>query len=403
MESGNCRICKELTLPVVDFGSMPIANSFKKLPEESSFRFNLKTSFCPFCTLFQLDEVPDPNQMFNSDYPFFSGLSNGMQEHFKKFASEFQNYLSNNSVIVEIGSNDGTLLKHFLKDNRRIIGVDPSASAAKKAQEIGVHSIIDFFSMTVAERIENEFGKADLVLAANVICHIPQLSSIFEPLKNLLSTRGVFVFEEPYLLDMLDNVSFDQIYDEHVYIFSIESIDKIAQRFGLELIDAIPQWTHGGSMRYVLAHKGVYNSKPPRLLVERELSRLSDYSKAMENFAQDIVEKTEKLKTLIVSLKSQGKKISGYAATSKSTTILNYAGLSTTEIDYIVDVTPEKIGRITPGSNIPIVDREYALSNPPDYLLLFAWNHREEVLNREKDFSNKGTKWINWAPRVEIL
>ena len=138
MENGNCRMCKELTLPVVDFGSMPIANSFKKLPEESSFRFNLKTSFCPFCNLFQPDEVPDPNQMFNSDYPFFSGLSRGMQEHFKKFASEFQNYLSSNSVIVEIGSNDGTLLKHFLKDNRRIIGIDPSASAAKKAINIAI-------------------------------------------------------------------------------------------------------------------------------------------------------------------------------------------------------------------------------------------------------------------------
>jgi len=403
VENSNCRLCNNLTLPVIDFGSMPIANRFKRSNEENSYRFNMKTSFCPSCALFQLDEVPNPDQMFNSDYPFFTGLSRGMQEHFKKLAHDFERYVSEEGLVVEIGSNDGTLLRHFLNDKRKVIGVEPSASAAVRAQEKGIHSLVEFFSHSVSEKIIDNYGQADLVLAANVVCHIPQLSTIFQPVRDLLSFQGVFVFEEPYLLDMLDNVSYDQIYDEHVYIFSISAISRIAERFGLELIDAIPQWTHGGSMRYVLAHKGVFDSRLSQILLERESLYLSNYSMTMTRFAERVAKKTSELKTTISSLKSQGMKVSGYAATSKSTTILNYAGLSSVDLDYIIDITPEKVGKVTPGTNIPIVTREYALSNPPDYLLLFAWNHKEEVLIREKEFSAKGVKWINWAPRVEIL
>lgn len=403
MTFGICGNCSTPIFPVIDFGNMPLANSFRDPTVDNSFRFRMSAGFCTACLLFQLNEFPSAEQMFNVEYPFFTGLSQGMIKHFELYAEDLQKFVPENGLVIEIGSNDGTLLNHFARRNRRVLGIDPSASAARKAQASGIPTIVEFLSNKVGMRIEKEYGKADLIVAANVICHIPDLSSVFEPVKNLLSPKGIFAFEEPYLLDMLDNVSYDQIYDEHVYIFSILAVSKIAKRFGLELIDAKPQSTHGGSMRYILAHSGTNISRISAHLLERENTLFSDPVRTMEKFATQIIEKNREFKELINSLKTKGKRVCGYAATSKSTTILNFAQLNNNDIEYIVDLTPEKIGKIAPGSNIPIVSREYSLINPPDYFVLFAWNHRREVMKREAEFTKLGTRWINWVPRIEVI
>lgn len=402
MKSRNCGNCSAQIIPVIDFGDMPLANSFRDPTVDNSYRFRMSTGFCTVCLLFQLIEFPSAEQMFNVEYPFFTGLSQGMVKHFELFAQDTLKFVPENGLVIEIGSNDGTLLNQFAKRKRRVLGIEPSMSAASRAQALGIPTMVEFLSNEVGLRIQNEYGKADLIVAANVICHIPDLSSVFEPVKDLLSPQGIFAFEEPYLLDMLDNVSYDQIYDEHVYIFSIGAVSKIAQRFGLQLIDAIPQSTHGGSMRYILAHVGTHESEIKSQLLEQESNRFADPVETMEYFTAQVIEKTRELKELIKLLRSEGKRVCGYAATSKSTTILNYSQLGPNDIEYIVDLTPEKIGKLAPGSNIPIISREDALANPPDYFVLFAWNHKEEVMQRENEFTQRGIKWINWAPRVKV-
>jgi methylation protein EvaC len=295
-------------------------------------------------------------------------------------------------------------LKHFVLKNINHLGIEPSLNVAAEANKLGIKTRSDFFSENIAEEIILEHGKADAFLAANVMCHIPNIVSVVRGIKKLLKPTGIVMFEEPYLGDVITKTSYDQIYDEHIFIFSGHSVQYLFANEGLELIDVIPQKTHGGSMRYILAHKDAYpicNSVSQ--LLNKEESMGLDKISTFHKFKKDVEKSKNDLVQLLTNLSNQGKKIAGYAATSKSTTILNFCGIGPSLISYICDTTPIKQGKFSPGMHIPVVPYDYFVENPPDFTLLFAWNHMDEILAKEKAYASGGGKWITHVPEVRIL
>jgi methylation protein EvaC len=244
----------------------------------------------------------------------------------------------------------------------------------------------------------------DVFLGANVMCHIPNLSSVFAGIKILLKQSGTLIFEDPYLGDIVEKTSFDQIYDEHVFYFSLKSISHLAGQHGLEVVDVIPQSVHGGSMRYLVAHKGACPADPgvERLRQKEEflgLHRRETYDRLrcnIERSRDDLIE-------LLEDLKQQDKRVVGYGATSKSTTVTNYCGITPDLVEFISDTTPIKHGKFSPGAHIPVRPYEEFVDNYPDYALLFAWNPAAEIMAKEQKFRRAGGQWLVYVPRVEVL
>jgi len=394
----NCKITNKKIKPFMSFGKMPIANGFiEKKDFDTEFFFNMEVCFSENISLLQLKEHPSPEQMFNNKYPFFTGSSEYMKIHFSKYAKFIMdNYLNNNSKIVEIGSNDGTFLKNFKNSNLDIVGFEPSSNVAEIANNNHIKTLNSFFNQNSIEQISNFKNQTDVVYAANVICHIPNLPDLIKSVDKLLSKNGVFIFEEPYLGSMFEKTSYDQIYDEHIFMFSGSSIQKIFNLYDMELIDLIKQPTHGGSMRYVIARKGIQQKKESvQKIIDQEKHNDLDNYNFCEKFKENCENSKINLKKLLNDYKNDGKKIAGYAATSKSTTVLNYCEIGNDIIDYICDTTDEKINKYSPGMHIPIVDMKHFKENMPDVAYLFAWNHKDEIFNKEKEFNRKNNKWIS--------
>ena len=402
-----CRISGEPLFPVLDFGLQPLGNGFL-LPEQfdKEYYFHMQAGFDPDSKMFQLLEQPNPEQMFHENYAFFSGTSRFMALHFEEFANRVKasGFLKADPFVVELGCNDGILLRHFAKEGMHHLGVEPSRNVATVANEQGVSTISEFFTAELAEQIVKEHGQADAFLAANVMCHIPTIRNVVKGIKTLLKPTGVVQFEDPYLGDVLRKTSYDQLYDEHVFLFSALSIQYLFALEDLELIDLQPQGTHGGSMRYVLAHRGAYPQQPSvAAILREEKAQGLDRLETFQAFAQQVARSKTELLELLSDLKRQGKKIAGYGATSKSTTILNYCGIGPDVVDYISDTTPIKQGKYSPGTHIPVKPYEYFQQDRPDYAVLFAWNHQQEILAKELGYTQSGGQWIVHVPKVQIL
>ncbi|MFH1654807.1 MAG: class I SAM-dependent methyltransferase [Pseudomonadota bacterium] len=402
-----CLICNTHIEPFIDFGKMPIANGFltkDRFAEE--YFFEMKVAFCPHCKMVQLIDQPDREKMFHENYAFFSQTSKGMIAHFAEFADHaLKDYIkSNDPFVVEVGSNDGIMLKNFAARKIRHLGIEPSSNVAKVAMDSGINTISEFFDEKLARKIVDKYGKADAYLAANVMCHIPYFHSIAEGINILLKDDGVAMFEDPYLGDVIEKTSYDQIYDEHVFLFSVSSISYVFNEHGMEVIDVEPQSTHGGSMRYVIAHKG---TKPISKRVGEQLKKEHDLGLHLpdtyDKFRKNCEQSKESLKRLLVEFKRDGDRVVGYAATSKSTTILNYCGIGSELIEYICDTTPIKQGRFSPGMHIPVKSYQEFKTKYPNYAFLFAWNHSEEIMAKEQDYKSTGGKWIVHVPTVKVL
>jgi SAM-dependent methyltransferase len=393
-----CKITGENIKPFMTFGKMPLANGFLNSNEfDSEFFYEMEVGFSEKVSLFQLNDFPNPKKIFNKKYPFYTGSSQYMINHFKNYAEWLKkDFLSNNSKLIEIGSNDGTFLKNFSNTNVDYIGIEPSESVAKQAIKNGIKTLNIFFNKENIENIKNFKNKTDVICAANVICHVPDLNNLISSIDSLLSSKGVFIFEEPYLGSMFSKVSYDQIYDEHIFMFSLTSVKKVFNLFDLDLIDAIPQITHGGSMRYVVGRKGKHeiNSRVQEGLDIEKNKKLDDLESCLK-FKKDCEDSKKNISAALHKLKEDGKMICGYAATSKSTTILNYCNIDKNIIDFICDTTPDKIGKFSPGMHIPIVEVSHFHNNLPNVAYLFAWNHKEEIFAKEKEFLNKSGEWFS--------
>ena len=399
-----CLICSNEFSPFVDFGRMPIANAFSSIKElENEYFFDMKVGFCESCKMVQLLEQPNREKMFHDSYAFFSSTSSYMIKHFKKFANTVTSLQSLNekSFVVEIGCNDGIMLQNFLSKNIPCLGVEPSKNVAHVSMEKGIDVITEFFDRPLAEDILKNYQKADAILSANVMCHIPYIHSIYEGVKTLLKEDGVFIFEDPYLGEIIEKTSFDQIYDEHVFLFSALSVSHIAKMHDLELVNVEPQVTHGGSMRYTIAHKGTKKvSKNVLSLVRKEKEMGLDKEEAYKNFAYNVNQIKNDLIELLVKLKKDGKKVVAYGATSKSTTVTNYFGISPDLVECIFDTTPIKQNKYSPGAHIPVLPYDQFRDSNPDYVLLFAWNHAEEIMKKELDYMGNEKRWITYIPKV---
>ena len=388
-----CKITGEKISPFMSFGKMPLANGFLKKEEfEKEFFYQMEVGFSEKLSLFQLNDFPNPEKMFNKEYPFYTGSSSYMKSHFKDYADWIKkNYLKNNSKLIEVGSNDGTFLKNFVNTDIEYVGFEPSENVANEAIKNNINTRNVFFNKKNIEDLKNFKGNTNVISAANVICHIPNLNDLISAVDILLSKKGVFVFEEPYMGSMFSKVSYDQIYDEHIFMFSITSIKKIFELCGFDLIDVIPQITHGGSMRYVVARKNQHQIKTSvinGLKIEIE-KKLNDIESCLK-FKQECEKSKKRTIESLKKYKNMNKSIAGYAATSKSTTILNYCNIDSNIIDFICDTTEDKIGIYSPGMHIPIVSPNKLKTDNPDYAILFAYNYFDEVIKKESDFIKKG-------------
>ncbi|MGF1610056.1 MAG: methyltransferase domain-containing protein [Kiloniellales bacterium] len=400
-----CRVCGQAIEPFMTFGRMPIANAFL-LPEdfEREYFFELAPAFCESCGAFQIVEQPDSRRMFHENYAFFTRTSRYMVAHFRRFADWTREaYLDGSDpFVVEIGSNDGAMLECFAQTGIRHLGIEPSANVAEEARRHGVDTLVSFFGHETAEAVLAEHGPADAILAANVMCHIPDLHDVAEGVARLLKPRGILAFEDPYLGDMIEKTSYDQIYDEHVFIFSARAVRSLFEPHGLELIDVLPQPTHGGSMRYVFAHKGARPVAPAvGAQLDKERALGLDRPETYVAFRAACERSRGRLLALLAGERASGRRVAGYGATSKSTTVLNYCGIGPDLIEFISDTTPIKQGKYTPGSHIPVRPYDAFLARYPDSAVLFAWNHRDEIMAKEDGFRAAGGRWITYVPQVE--
>jgi methylation protein EvaC len=386
---------------------MPIANGFLRSAQfADEYFFELRVAFCPNCGMVQLMDPVDPGKMFHENYAFFSSTSAWMAAHFKQLADHLiRDYLQTpDPFVVEIGSNDGIMLQHLATEGIRHLGVEPSRNVAQKAMDRGIHMLCEFFDEKVAREILAENGPADVFVGANVMCHIPQLHSVFAGVKTLLKPNGVLIFEDPYLGDIVEKTSYDQIYDEHVFYFSLKSISHLAEQHGLEIVHVMPLGVHGGSMRYVVAPQGTRTvSTSVAGLRAREAALGLHRSEAYQRLCRNIERSRDDLMQLLQDLKRQDKRVVGYGATSKSTTVTNYCGITSDLVEFISDTTPIKQGKFSPGAHIPVRPYEDFAAHYPDYALLFAWNHAAEIMAKEQNFRNSGGQWLVYVPRVEVL
>ncbi len=393
-----CKITGEKITPFMSFGKMPLANGFLKKEEfEKEFFYQMEVGFSEKLSLFQLNDFPNPEKMFNKEYPFYTGSSSYMKSHFKDYADWIKkNYLKNDSKLIELGSNDGTFLKNFVNTDIEYVGFEPSENVANEAIKNNINTRNVFFNKKNIEDLKNFKGNTSVISAANVICHIPNLNDLISAVDILLSKKGVFVFEEPYMGSMFSKVSYDQIYDEHIFMFSITSIKKIFELSGFDLIDVIPQITHGGSMRYVVGRKNQHQinanvANGLKIETEKKLNNIESCLK----FKKDCEKSKKRTIESLKKYKNMNKNIAGYAATSKSTTILNYCNIDSDIIDFICDTTKDKIGKYSPGMHIPIESVSHFKDQLPDVAYLFAWNHKNEIFSKESDFLDKGGRWFS--------
>ncbi|MBT07293.1 MAG: SAM-dependent methyltransferase [Rhodospirillaceae bacterium] len=404
----NCRSCETPIKAFMSFGQQPLANALQQPGRQESVEkfYELAPAVCPNCQLFQLINQPPPKTMFTERYPFLTSSSRSMTKHFEEFALNLMTNLpemENASFVVEIGSNDGTLLQPFARSKIKHLGIEPSPNVADVAIKRNLNTKVAFFNSDTASEIYEQYGPADLIIAANVIGHIPDIIDLGRGVAKLLGPDGKFVFEAVYLSDVLRNVAFDQLYDEHVFTFSATSVLNVFKQHGLELVKLEHQNVHGGSMRFYLAHRGrhpVDHSVP--LILHAEEKQGLDSLETYYAFKLATEKIRHQLTSKIIELNDHGASVTGYGATAKSTTILNYCDLGPDHIEWIQDSTKEKQGLLTPGSHIPIVSQEVFRHSNPDYAVLFAWNHRAEIEEKEKKWRASGGKWITYVPKVNI-
>ena len=329
-----------------------------------------------------------------------------MQKHFQNTAKNILKKFrkSKNFSIIELGSNDGIFLEFFKKNKIKHLGIEPAKNVAKISKSKKINTLNSFFDNSCSKNIVKNFGEADIFYSANVMCHIPNIKNLSKNIQKVLKPNGFLIFEDPYLGDVIKKCSYDQIYDEHVFLFSLHSVKNIFKSIDMTLVDVEALNTHGGSMRYYV--KNSKNSEPSnkvKKILKNEVNIGITSFSGLNRLSKKIKKSKIDLINLLHDLKSKGKTVAGYAATSKSTTILNYCNINKNLISYINDTTPIKIGKYSPGMHIPIKSYEYSKRNLPDYYFLFAWNHIEEIIKKEKKFLKDGGKFITHIPNIKII
>lgn len=405
----DCRICKSKDLvKFLSFGKMPLAGGFIKKEEITNEKsYPLDVYFCRKCKEVQLLDVVSPNVLFK-DYRYLSSVTKTLSEHFAKYAKVMKDRfeLGKRSLVVEFGSNDGVLQKPFKDLGIMTVGVEPAKNVARIAVGRGLEVINDYFDTQVANHILEKYGKADLICANNTFAHIDDMHEIMRAIKILLNDKGVFVFEVHYLVDLIEKYQYDMIYHEHLMYHSIISLSYLMELFDMVIFDVERIPIHSGSIRVYAKNKSNKKLKINGIvgkLAELEEKMGLDKEETFFKFASEVIDKRDKIIKVVKSLKDKGRRMVGYGASGRSSVHLNFCKFSPKEIDYVIDMSPERQNRLIPGVHIPIVGPEILEKDRPDYAILFAYNYEKEVIEKEKGFINRGGKFIIPLPIVRIV
>lgn len=385
----------------IDLGLQPLANGFmteEDLKKLAEFYYELRVGIDVNTGLVTLMNYVDAPLMFNEHYAYHGSMSSTMRAHFKDFADRVSSELKP-AKVLEIGSNDGVFLKNF--SNEMAIGVEPCSNFAEITEGLGYKTYPKFWNKELVDEIKEAHGEMDIIYAANCICHIPDLDEAFQGVHGLLSADGHFIFEDPSLFDMINRTSYDQIYDEHAHIFSCLALNAILSRNGLTMVKVEHLKVHGGSNRIWAKKTGTPDASVALAIAEEKFFGLNDL-RTFQKFAQDVERSKRELVFILERAKDAGLNVAGYGATSKSTTVYNYCGIGPSLIPFITDTTPSKIGKKTPGTLIPIIDRS-TLEKPVHIFYLGAWNFIDEIMKKESEFVTNGGRFLTHVPKVMLM
>ena len=387
----------------LDLGRQPLANNFLTKFSPKQPKYDLKLYFNTQTKMVSISKRIPSSLMFNSKYPYRSSMSLTMQSSFKKLSDEIKKRFNPN-LLLEIGSNDGALITLF--DKKKVIGIEPCKNLARITKKKKYLTYDNYWDFKLASKIKKKFQNVDLIYSANTITHISNLNDVFKSINLILSKKGILIIEDPSLLECINKNSYDQFYNEHVYVFSTIALKNVLRKFKLQIFDIKNLPTHGGSLRYYIKREQ-NKSIQVNASVNKQLSKEIDYGlhklTIYKKFAINVIKSKKNLLKILEKIKKDKKKIIGYGATAKAVTVLNYCNIDHNLIKNFTDTTPEKINKFLPGKNIKILKYKKNILNTYDYVFLGAWNFKNEIFKKEISFIKKGGKFITHIPFPKII
>jgi 2-polyprenyl-3-methyl-5-hydroxy-6-metoxy-1,4-benzoquinol methylase len=377
------------------------------LDEPETF-FPLKVYTCPKCLLVQVDEYKKSDAIFDSNYVYFSSYSTSWLAHAKAYVEKMVDRFGfdANSQVIEVASNDGYLLQYFKEKGVPVLGIEPTANTAEAAKEKGIDSVVDFFGVRLAKQLVAEGKKADLLLGNNVLAHVPDILDFVGGMKQILNAKGVITMEFPHLMQLVDKNQFDTIYHEHFSYLSFYTVKEIFESQGLAMFDVEEIPTHGGSLRIYAKHKedSSKNIEPSvKLLLEKEAAKGLLTLGYYKNFQQKALKVKLDLISFLIEQKSSGKIVAAYGAAAKGNTLLNYCGVKSDLIDYVVDANPHKQNKYLPASHIPVVNEAHLKENKPDFVIILPWNLKAEITKQLGYIKEWGGFFVIPIPSIEVF
>jgi len=404
-----CRACGTKNLKLfLSLGPTPLANSFLKTPDEFAAEqsFPLDVHFCETCSMVQIPDVIDPEILFRN-YIYVTGTSETIAEHNRRYARtvcEMQK-LGADDLVVEVASNDGSLLHCFQERGVKTLGVEPATNIAEIARGKGVETVNLFFNSSTALQVREAYGPAKAVIGNNVLAHVDDTQDFLRGCKEVIGPDGLVIIEMPYLGDLLDRSEYDTIYHEHLCYFSVNSLIRLCDAVGLSIVEMDHVTIHGGSLRMYAGHKETHQRHSAKVLgwaEEEAIAGMTSFGR-YQQLAANVEKSRQTLVGLLESLKAQGKTVAGYGAPAKGNTLLNYCRINTDLLPYTVDKNPMKVGLYTPGMHIPVLPVSTLLERQPDYVLILAWNFAEEIMKQQWDYRSRGGQFIIPIPELMVV
>jgi SAM-dependent methyltransferase len=404
-----CRACcGRLTVTMADLGLQPASNAFIASLDEAGEekRYPLRAKVCESCKLVQVDYDVAPQELFGN-YVYFSSYSDDWLAHAKEYCAMARRRfgLGAQSLVVELASNDGYLLRNFIDMGVPVLGIDPSDTVAAAAEKIGVPTLVEFFGENLAGRLAADGRQADLIVANNVLAHVPLLNDFIAGIARLLKPDGTVTIEFPHLLELIEHVEFDTIYHEHYSYISLYAIEQVFSRHGLRIYDVEELPTHGGSLRIFASHSNRANLEDSALLrklrAEESAAGLADLATYLR-FAERVESCRRSLLEFLGQAKREGKVVAAYGAAAKGNTLLNFCGVTPADISQVADRNPHKQSKFLPGTHIPVVSPQALLQSKPDYVLILPWNLQEEIRQQLREIKNWGGRFVTPVPVVRV-
>ena len=404
-----CRHCgTEMPMTFVDLGFSAVANSYVPMDKAGAPepKYTLHTRVCPNCWLVQVDEDVPADRIFTADYAYFSSFSDSWLAHMRRYAEMMTKKLNlgPRSLVIEIASNDGYLLKNFVAAGIPVLGIEPSGSVAAAAEKIGVPTIVEFFGERLAKRLHDEGRRPDLICSANVLAHVPDINDFVAGIATLLTGDAIYTVEFPHLLRLIREVQFDTIYHEHYSYLSLLAVEKVFAAKGLRVFDVEELPTHGGSLRVYACRQDARHAEQPGVAKVRadEAAARLDRPEGYIGFAEKVQAVRDGLLNFLNSAKVQNKTVAAYGAAAKGNTLLNYCQVGPDLIAYCVDKNPAKQNTLLPGSRIPVYGVDHLMKNRPDFVLILPWNLKEEVIRQLSDLRKAGTRFVTAVPETTV-